>query len=63
MSVEVVLKPPKPTPEKVARNLCAEKWAEEGEKIGWRELMPPRGLREAFGCCLADWWSSAPFIG
>jgi putative transposase len=40
MNVEVVRKPPKPTPEKVAKI-----WATEGEKIDWQKLMPPRGFR------------------
>jgi putative transposase len=44
LSVEVVRKPPKPTPEKVAR-IWAEEWAKEGEKIDWQQLMPPRGFQ------------------
>ena len=44
LSVEVVRKPPKPTPEKVAR-IWAEEWAKEGEKIDWQKLMPPRGFQ------------------
>ena len=43
LSVEVVRKPPKPVPEKVAR-VWAEEWARaEGKKIDWQKLMPPRG--------------------
>src|ERR687894_384223 len=42
LSVEVVRRPPKPVPEKVAR-VWAEEWAREGEKVDWQRLMPPRG--------------------
>jgi putative transposase len=42
LSVEIVRKPPKPIPEKVAR-IWAEEWAKEGRKIDWQRLMPPRG--------------------
>jgi hypothetical protein len=38
LSVEAVRKPPKPIPEKVAKV-----WAEEGKKVYWQRLMPPRG--------------------
>ena len=41
-SVEVLRKPPKPIPEKVAM-IWAEEWAKEGKKIDWHRLMPPRG--------------------
>ena len=44
LSVEVVRKPPKPTPEKVAR-IWAEEWAKEGKKVDWQRLMPPRGFK------------------
>jgi putative transposase len=44
LHVEVVRKPPKPIPEKVAKIWAAE-WAKEGEKIDWQKLMPPRGFR------------------
>jgi putative transposase len=44
LSVEVVRKPPKPTPEKVAK-IWAEEWAKEGEKVDWQRLMPPMGFR------------------
>ena len=44
LSVEVVRRPRKPVPEKVAR-LWAEEWAKEGEKVDWQRLMPPRGFR------------------
>jgi putative transposase len=42
LSVEVVRKPPKPVPEKVAK-IWAEEWAKEGKKVDWQRLMPPRG--------------------
>ena len=42
LSVEVVRRPPKPIPEKVAR-VWAEEWAKEGKKVDWQKLMPPRG--------------------
>ncbi len=44
LSVEVVRKPPKPTPEKVAK-IWAEEWAKEGKKVDWQRLMPPRGFK------------------
>jgi putative transposase len=44
LSVEVVRRPPKPMPEKVAK-IWAEQWAKEGEKVDWQRLMPPRGFR------------------
>ncbi|HKH12896.1 MAG TPA: IS5 family transposase [Rubrobacter sp.] len=43
LSVEVVRKPPKPVPEKVAKR-WAEEWAKaEGKEVDWKRLMPPRG--------------------
>ncbi len=42
LSVEVVRKPKKPVPEKVAKR-WAEEWAKEGRKVDWQTLMPPRG--------------------
>jgi putative transposase len=42
LSVELVRKPPKPIPEKVAK-IWAEEWAKEGKKVDWERLMPPRG--------------------
>jgi putative transposase len=42
LSVEVVRKPPKPIPEKVAK-VWAEEWAKEGKKVDWQRLMPPPG--------------------
>jgi transposase len=44
LSVEIVLKPPKPMLEKVAE-IWAEEWAKEGKAIDWEKLMPPRGFR------------------
>jgi putative transposase len=44
LSVEVVRKPPKPVPEKVART-WAEEWAKEGKEVDWQRLMPPKGFR------------------
>ena len=40
LSVEVVRKPPKPMPEKVAQIWAQEEW---GKKVDWQRLMPPRG--------------------
>ena len=43
LSVEVVRKPPKPVPEKVAKR-WAEEWAKAGgKKLDWQKFMPPRG--------------------
>ena len=42
--VEIVRKPLKPIPEKVAK-IWAEEWAKEGKAIDWEKLMPPRGFR------------------
>jgi putative transposase len=42
LDVEIVRKPKKPVPEKVAK-VWAEEWAKEGKKIDWQRLMPPRG--------------------
>ena len=44
LSVEVVRKPPKPVPEKVAK-VWAEEWAKEGKEVDWQRLMPPTGFR------------------
>jgi putative transposase len=44
LSVEVVHRPRKPTPEKVAKT-WAEEWAKEGKKIDWQRFMPPRGFQ------------------
>jgi transposase len=43
LSVDVVRRPPKPVPEKVAR-IWAEEWSKEGRKVDWQRLMPPRGF-------------------
>jgi putative transposase len=42
LSVEVVRKPAKPIPEKVAK-VWAQEWAKEGLKVDWQRLIPPRG--------------------
>ena len=45
LSVEVVRKPRKPVPEKVAE-VWAREWAKaEGKKIDWQKLMPPKGFQ------------------
>ena len=44
LSVEVVRKPKKPVPEKVAQ-LWAAEWAKEGKAVDWQKLMPPRDFR------------------
>jgi putative transposase len=41
LSVEVVHRTPKPTPEKIAR-IWAEEWAKEGRQIDWNRLLPRR---------------------
>ena len=43
MSVEVLRKPPKPVPEKIAK-IWAEEWAKEGRKIEWQRLVPRRSF-------------------
>ena len=44
LSVEVVRKPRKPVPEKVAERWARE-WAREGEEVDWQRLMPPKGFK------------------
>ncbi len=44
LSVEVVRKPQKPLPEKLAK-LWAQQWAKEGKEVNWQRLMPPRGFQ------------------
>jgi putative transposase len=44
VSVEVVRKPQKSVPEKMAK-VWAEQWAKEGKEVDWQRLMPPRGFR------------------
>jgi putative transposase len=45
LRVEIVRKPAKPVPEKVAM-IWAEEWAKEGKKVDWqRLLMLPRGFK------------------
>jgi putative transposase len=58
LSVEIVRKPKKPVPEKVAM-IWAEEWAKEGKKVDWQKLMPQRGLKYFRG---VGWWS-APSLG
>jgi putative transposase len=43
LSVEVVRRTPKPTPEKVAR-IWAEEWSKEGWQIDWQKLLLRRGF-------------------
>jgi putative transposase len=43
LSVQIVRKPQKPVPEKVAM-IWAEEWAKEGKKLDWQKLMPKRGF-------------------
>jgi putative transposase len=43
LSVEVVRRTPKPTPERVAM-MWAEEWAKEGREIDWQKLLPRRGF-------------------
>jgi transposase len=43
LSVEVVHRTPKPTPEKLAR-IWAEEWSKEGWHIDWQKLLPRRGF-------------------
>ncbi len=44
LSVEVVRKPQKPLPEKIAE-VWAQQWAKEGKEVNWQRLMPPRGFQ------------------
>jgi putative transposase len=44
LSVEIVRRPPKPVPEKVARR-WAEEWAKEGVKPDWEKLLVRRGFQ------------------
>jgi putative transposase len=44
LSVEIVRKPPKPIPEKVAQ-IWAQEWAKEEKAIDWERLISPRGFR------------------
>jgi hypothetical protein len=43
LSVEVVRRTPKPTPEKIARSWVKE-LAKEGQEIDWQKLLPCRGF-------------------
>jgi putative transposase len=44
LSVEVVRKPPKPVPRRVAE-VWAQEWVKEGKQVDWQKLMPPKGFR------------------
>ena len=44
LSVKVVHRAPKPTPEKIARIWAQEEWAKEGQQIDWQKLLPRRGF-------------------
>jgi transposase len=44
LSVEIVRRPPKPIPQKVAMR-WAEEWAKEGVKPDWEKLLPRRGFQ------------------
>ena len=44
VSVEVVRKPQKPVPERVAER-WAQEWLKEGKEVDWRRLMPPKGFK------------------
>ena len=44
VSVEVVRKPKKSLPEKVAK-AWAQEWAKEGKEVDWQRLMPPKGFQ------------------
>jgi putative transposase len=50
LSVEVVYRTPKPTPEKIAK-IWAKEWAKEGWQIDWQKLLPRRGFE-----LLPRWW-------
>ena len=69
MSVEVVRKPKKPVPEKVAK-LWAAEWAKEGKEVDWQRLMPPRGFRvlpwrwvveRTFAWICHNWWMAKDY--
>jgi putative transposase len=44
LSVEVVRKPQKPVPEKIAK-LWTQQWAKEGKEVNWQRLMAPKGFQ------------------
>ena len=44
-SVELVERPRKAAPEKVLEAWAAEWAKEEGKKVDWQKLLPPRGLQ------------------
>jgi transposase len=53
LNVEIVRKPPKPIPEKVAK-IWAEEWAKEGKAIDWEKVMPPRGFQVLPRGCIVE---------
>jgi transposase len=59
LSVEIVRRPAKPVPEEVARS-WAQEWAQEGQKVDWQKLMPPRGFSWYYRG--VGWWN-APSLG
>jgi putative transposase len=61
LSVEVVHRTPKPTPEKVAR-IWAEEWSKEGWQIDWQRLLP-RSRVGALRFYRGAGWCSAPSRG
>ena len=42
--VEIVRRPRKPAPEEVLK-AWAQQWAEEGVRVDWQKLLPPRGFQ------------------
>ena len=53
LSVEVVSRAPKPTPNKIAR-IWAEEWAREGERVDWQRLLPRRGFEVLSRCWVIE---------
>ena len=53
LSVEVVHRTPKPTPEKTAR-IWAEEWSKEGWQIDWQRLLPQRGFEVLPTACFIE---------
>jgi putative transposase len=54
MSIEIVRKPQKPVPEKVAM-AWAKEWAKEGKKVDWQRFSCP--LKAMWPCPAGGWWS------
>jgi putative transposase len=59
MSIEIVRKPAKPVPEKLAM-IRAKQWAKEGKKVDWQRLSC---RREGTWPYPADGWWSGPSLG